>query len=1062
MGSRASSAEQLPTTVTPIAMNLRDKPGAPKDGEAQHASRYDTRSHNAPTPSPNRAADVEPVTPKGAPAPRATLSHTARHGRPRKAAPSSTGQPTVNVDNATRSDSESEDEAITSVAVTGEKESTHGKAKELVDHSSDSTHHSDKEPVVNRGRPHGRPRKVAPSSTARSRKTAPPTSKGRPRGRPPKKAKVDDSESEVEAVKSAAAQSSEDSSSGEGARPLRTAPARWKTSNVYVEILVDGQGGEGDKSDDVGLAITSADTPLNIATHASTDSVAYSAAAVVDSNPLIIASQVQHSDDEERDDDGGFLNEGSLANSQPLAGLGAAADLMVLDYLSQRVIDEVNTVVQALDDGKSGTANLSNASFKCLDGYAHEQVLIRKNHFTREPFLTCDHRPVDEDDSVQWASSLQRINMATFLLLVFRPLIAVAKPVSSNMPNRERMISSMGLKAAAQGVFANVVPVNLRSAETVDLLVDLLTQQILAAANDEKHLQTLVSDVRETDDAGIAKMLGIEDYGVSDDADRRDTSHFAVFSVPYYRKELARRLNRISGGKLHITRSQYSLHALWKKVLPFCSQCATNWRIPSILGDISGRQADTSFNVLDGADETDEQEDDATSDSERDVVLDFEGDAELDFERDAKHQTTDDPTAAEETESVTNDRVTNAAPIDPSFREERRIATLLRDVLTDAHLEELLESIEAEHIDISDPQVQSRTPRRVHPARRHVFAQVPSHGVDDGGYNNGDASDNGSEFRLDVEEEAEESMPDSADERAAFGRGKQASMHRRLGKRRVGSDNDSEFRLEEIEEEAEASVPGNADERAAFGRSKQANTHRRLGKRRVDSDHSSESDLDEEELRMARDIVRTIRVPAKRSHQSSDFRGRRGIAAEDMSDLVADSRDRIVFTPSASNSPVNTERRGNAGVNGRDKDSGAYESLGQYRPLKLVRSMPTRNANAGASGSRDNRDNHSDYSDQSDHSEVRRGTGGRGRGQREKPIQHRVRWTEAEEECLVRALTEFGPHWALILQHYGEGGSRSRALQHRTRRHLKDKARNIKRRLMREDMPLGPFVDVTG
>ncbi|KAJ2863782.1 hypothetical protein GGH94_003390 [Coemansia aciculifera] len=218
---------------------------------------------------------------------------------------------------------------------------------------------------------------------------------------------------------------------------------------------------------------------------------------------------------------------------------------------------------------------------------------------------------------------------------------------------------------------------------------------------------------------------------------------------------------------------------------------------------------------------------------------------------------------------------------------------------------------------------------------------------------------------------------------------------------------------------------------------------------------------------MARDMVRTIRVPAKRSRQSSDFRGRRGIAAEDVSDLVADNRDRIVFTPSASNSPVNTERRGNVSVNGRDKHSAAYESLGQYQPLKLVRSMPTQNANAGGSGSRGsrgNRDNHSDYSDQSDHSEVRRSTGGRGRGrgQREKPVQHRVRWTEAEEECLVRALTEFGPHWALILQHYGEGGSRSRALQHRTRRHLKDKARNIKRRLMREDMPLGPFVDVTG
>ncbi|KAJ2095480.1 hypothetical protein GGI16_005191 [Coemansia sp. S142-1] len=964
MGSRASSAEQLPTTTaTPIAMNLRHKPVAPKDDEALHTSPYDTRSYDAPTPSAGRATGSTSAESGGTPTSRATLSYAARRGRPHKAAPTSTG---------------------------------------------------------------------------------------RPRGRPPKKAKVSDSESEVEAVESVAAQSSEESSGEEETRPPRTTPAKWKTSDVYVEILVDEQGGESDKNVDADHAITSADTPLNIATHTSTDSVAYSDAAIVESNPLVIASQAHHSDDEDHDDgDDGFLDDGNLSNSQPLAGLGSAADLAVLDYLSQRVIDEVNTAVQALDDGMSSAAGLPNGTFRRLDCYAHEQVLIRKNHFTREPFLTCDHRPVDEDDIVQWASSLQRINMATFLLLVLRPLVAVSKPVSSSLPNRERMISSMGLKMAAQGLFAHVVPTNLRSAETVDLLVDLLTQHILAAANDEAHLQTLVSDVREIDDVGIAKLLGIEDHGASDDADQRDTSHFGVFYVSYYRKELARRLNRISGGKLHITRTQYSLHALWKKVLPFCSQCATNWRVPSVLGDSSGRQADASFNALDGADETDEQEEEDDA-----AATDSESDAMLDFELDAEHQTTDDPTAVEETESVTNERSTNAAPIDPSFREERRVATILRDVQADAHLEELLESIEAEHIDISDPQVQSRTPRRILPARRHVFAQVPSHHVDDGGYNNGNASDNGSEFRLEFEEEeeVEASVPGSSDERAVSGRGRQATMHRPSGKRRVDSDNDSEFRLE-AEEEAEASVLGSSDEQAVSGRSKQANIRRRLGKRRVDSDHSSESDLDEEELRMARDIVRTIRVPVKRSRQASDFRGRRGIAAEDMSGLIGDNRDRITFTPSASNSPVNNERRGN----GRETHSVAYESLGQYRPLKLVRSRPFQNGNTG--GSRGNRD---DYSDHSDHSEVRRGPAGQGRGRREKPIQHRVRWTEREEECLVRALTEFGPHWALILQNYGVDGSRSQVLQHRTRQHLKDKARNIKRRLMREGMPLGPLAHVTG
>ncbi|KAJ2840193.1 hypothetical protein FBU31_000564, partial [Coemansia sp. 'formosensis'] len=386
-------------------------------------------------------------------------------------------------------------------------------------------------------------------------------------------------------------------------------------------------------------------------------------------------------------------------------------------------------------------ASAPNTTFRRLDCYAHEQVLIRKHHFTRDVFLSSNNRPADEDDIVQWASSLQRINMATFLLLVLRPLIAVAKPVSSSLPNRERTISSMGLMAASQGFFANVVPGNLRSVETVDLLVDLLTQQILAAANDEEHLQTLVSDARNIDDDAIAKLLAIEDCDASDDVDRRVTSYFDFYAVPYYRNELGQRLNRITGGKLHITRSQYSLRALWKKLMSFCSQCASNWRVPIILGDVGGKQTDTSFNILDDADEPNEREDDVGG-NERDIVLAAELEAE--------HQATDDPTAVEETESVTDARTAKVAPIDPSFREERRVASIMRDTHADPYLDELVEAIDPEHIDISDSQVQSRTPQRILPAHRHVFAQVPSHPSDNGGHNNGDASDNVSEFRLDV------------------------------------------------------------------------------------------------------------------------------------------------------------------------------------------------------------------------------------------------------------------------------------------------------------------------
>ncbi|KAJ1669778.1 hypothetical protein GGF38_001993 [Coemansia sp. RSA 25] len=823
-----------------------------------------------------------------------------------------------------------------------------------------------------------------------------------------------DSDSEYELKEPAPARpavdtsSKESSSSEEGAPPPRTAPVNLEKRDVYVEILVDGQGsesgGESERDGDTDRADVSANTPLDAATHTNTDS----AGATADSNPLLVGSQARHSeeddDDDEEEDDGGFLNEGNRINSAPPAGSGSMADLAVLDFMSQRVIDEINTLAQALD----GESNITNATFRRLDCYAHGQVLVRKNHFTRELFITGDQRPLDDDDIVQWASSLQRINMATFLLLVVRPLIAVAKPVSSSMPNRERMISSMGLRAAAQGLFANVVPANLRNVETVDLLVDLVTQQILAAANDERHLQTLVSDERDISDAGIAQLLAIEDYGGSSGTNRRDTTaHFDAYAVAHYRKELGRRLSRISGGRLHTARSLYSPQALWKKVAEFCGQCSTSWRTPSILGDQQGRQADTSFNALDDADKADEHSDD-TDDSGRDIVLD------------AEHQVADEP-AAEEAESATGDLNANAAPIDPSFREERRVATLLRDVRTDPHLEELLEAIDAEHIDISDQQVQSHTPRRVRPARRHVFAQVPDHGADEG---NNDDSDKASEFRPDAEEEY-------------------------------------------------ASASGSADERVDSRSSRQTGAHRRLGKRRVASDGSSENDTDEDPMQTVQDILRTIRVPVKRrrpmpqeeaetSRQAGGFRGRRGIAAEDPSELGDASRGRVAFTPSASSSPAPNARRGNGSAGGAGR--AGLEALGQYRPLKLAQNMPAHAASAGGgSSSRGNeRTRHDDHSEHSDYSDAGRGAAGQARGRHAKPVQRRVRWSEDEESCLLLALSEFGPQWALILQHYGERGSRSRVLRRRTRPNLKDKARNIKRRLIRENKPLGPLAEVTG
>ncbi|KAJ1999789.1 hypothetical protein H4R26_004915, partial [Coemansia thaxteri] len=172
-------------------------------------------------------------------------------------------------------------------------------------------------------------------------------------------------------------------------------------------------------------------TPLSFAAYTNGDSNVDSAGADVDSNPLLAPSQIQHSDDE----DGQFLAGSQALSMAPLAGLGTAADLMVLDYLSHQVIGEVVKAGQML----SSEADMADARHARLDCYALEQVLVRKCHFTRQPFLGGDQRPADEDDMTQWALSLQRINLATFLLLVFRPHMVVVGPASSGMPNRRRM-----------------------------------------------------------------------------------------------------------------------------------------------------------------------------------------------------------------------------------------------------------------------------------------------------------------------------------------------------------------------------------------------------------------------------------------------------------------------------------------------------------------------------------------------------------------------------------------------------------------------------------------------
>ncbi|KAJ1961432.1 hypothetical protein GGI12_003256, partial [Dipsacomyces acuminosporus] len=66
------------------------------------------------------------------------------------------------------------------------------------------------------------------------------------------------------------------------------------------------------------------------------------------------------------------------------------------------------------------------------------------------------------------------------------------------------------------------------------------------------------------------------------------------------------------------------------------------------------------------------------------------------------------------------------------------------------------------------------------------------------------------------------------------------------------------------------------------------------------------------------------------------------------------------------------------------------------------------------------------------------------------------------EECLIRAVFTYGLHWAEIERHHGADGTVDQVLRRRNRVNLKDKARNIKIRLLREGKPLGPFADASG
>ncbi|KAJ2441522.1 hypothetical protein GGF42_007264, partial [Coemansia sp. RSA 2424] len=256
----------MPVETTPPTEDVSDSAAAPED-DTLRSTRYGTRSQDTPASLSGRATGSQPV------GTRSTASGPARRDRPRKV-------PTYSTPLLFNSDSdlESEDEATGPVVADD-------KTGDLADHSSDSTYNSDEANLTLQRRSRGRPQ-------------------GHPRGRPRKdsllpakkasKAMDSDSDSEYEPNEPVPAQpavdtsSKESSSSEEDAPSPRTAPVNLEKRDVYVEILVDGQGsengGESEHDGDTGRADVSANTPLDVATHTNTDS----AGATADSNPLLV------------------------------------------------------------------------------------------------------------------------------------------------------------------------------------------------------------------------------------------------------------------------------------------------------------------------------------------------------------------------------------------------------------------------------------------------------------------------------------------------------------------------------------------------------------------------------------------------------------------------------------------------------------------------------------------------------------------------------------------------------------------------------------------------------
>ncbi|KAJ1949343.1 TTAGGG repeat binding factor [Linderina macrospora] len=723
-----------------------------------------------------------------------------------------------------------------------------------------------------------------------------------------------------------------------------------------------------------------------------------------------------------RSDSMAAVSDGEDIEGWSYDGLNTSMDLMVLDFMSARIIETAMRIFAAPPPRSSQDANAAKLQRQQFGFLAREHVQFRMHHFTQSLFLSNSDQPDNEPDVLRWIDSMKRVNLATFLLLVVEPQAAVEESVGDNVPDRRHVVQSHGMGAAALGFFENIVPSNRRNSTAFELLVELQTQQWVLGALNDARLQEIVGEQREVSDVFLAALLA-----VSEDSQGQEGS-----DVDQYRAILNQRLNKLSGSTLAGARTNFGQEVVRQQVVAFVQQCSDALPRPTLLSleDLAQRA---------GMESSAESAAEESPVGESNMSNSIDGDFEVAIVKVAEEQ---DLASGSDAGMVPTWQLDHDAEC--GFLETRKVAMGIRQMSDDPHLDEVISRVEPIHIEpIDDGQLQSQQPKW----SSSMLCELEQ-----------------------TRQKVNRTMPDPLPEmqRDLVGQGGQDQNQNHFG---LGgdedvddiedSDADGDNSEQNVSADQEPRYPlRNHQSQASRGRSSSPQANGRVLRKRSHPESPSGADmLETTTAGTVQQASKRSRVPDYRqlSHQiaSSQFRGRRGIAAEDLSSVQEDLNP-IGFTPSprASPEPADSERPSDGSTESAVELAGDAPRAGvrQLRPLNLTKRgvVPPRQTRRTDHQAASESDSPSDSD--SDNAAPQRGLK-RSWGRKQS---YRY-WTEAEERCFEQAFSVFGRKWTRILKHHGKNGSVDRILQNRTTVNLKDKARDIRHKRLREGKPLGPF-----